>query len=213
MSELIFECVDVVPDRYAAAPTLVFRLQLSETTGETINAIALRCQLRIEPQRRRYSRAEEERLSDLFGEAPRWGETLKPFQFGYVTQMVPAFSGRAEIDLPVPFTYDLEVASTKYFHSLEDGEIPLLLLFSGSVFAKGETGLAVEQVPWHKEASYRLPVRVWRELMDLYFPNSAWIRMRRDTVDALQRFKSERVLTTWDETMEVLLEQANERRA
>jgi hypothetical protein len=213
MSELIFECVDASPDRYAAAPTLIFRLQLSETTGETINAIALRCQLRIEPQRRRYSRAEEERLFDLFGEAPRWGETLKPFQFGYVTQMVPAFSGRTEVELPVPFTYDLEVASTRYFHSLEDGEIPLLLLFSGSVFAKGETGLAVEQVPWHKEASYRLPVKVWRELMDLYFPNSAWIRMRRDTVDALQRFKSKRVLTTWDETVEALLEEANEGRA
>jgi hypothetical protein len=213
MSELIFDCVDASPDRYAAAPTLVFRLQLSETTGKTINAIALRCQLRIEPQRRRYSRAEEERLSDLFGEAPRWGETLKPFQFGYVTQMVPGFSGRTEVELPVPFTYDLEVASTRYFHSLEDGEIPLLLLFSGSVFATGETGLAVEQVPWHKEASYRLPVKVWQELMDLYFPNSAWIRMRRDTVDALQRFRSERVLTTWDETVQVLLEEANERHA
>lgn len=213
MSELIFDCVDVSPDRYAAAPTLVFRLQLSETTGEAINAIALRCQLRIEPQRRRYSRAEEERLSDLFGDAPRWGETLKPFQFGYVTQMVPSFSGRTEVELPVPFTYDLEVASTRYFHSLEDGEIPLLLLFSGSVFVKGGTGLAVEQVPWHKEASYRLPVKVWQELMDLYFPNSAWIRMRRDTVDALQRFKSNRVLTTWDETMEVLLAEADEGRA
>jgi hypothetical protein len=212
MSELTFECLDATPDKYAAAPTLVFRLQVSETTGETVHAIALRCQIRIEPQRRRYSRGEEERLVDLFGEAPRWGETLKPFQFGYVTQMIPAFTGRTEVDLPVPFTYDLEVAATRYFHSLEDGEIPLLLLFSGSVFTKGTSGFAVQQVPWHKEAGYRLPVAVWRQLMDLYFPNSAWIRMRRDTVDALQRFKSQRVLTTWDETVETLLQLAGEGR-
>jgi uncharacterized protein DUF6084 len=213
MSELIFECVEAAPDRYAAAPTLVFQLQISETTGENVHAIALRCQIRIEPQRRRYSHAEEERLVDLFGEPPRWGETLKPFQFGYVTQMVPAFTGRTDVELPVPFTYDLEVAAARYFHSLEDGEIPLLLLFSGSVFSKGQTGFAVEQVPWHKEATYRLPVTVWKELMDLYFPNSAWIRMRRETVDALQRYKSKRVLATWDETVEALLEQANEGRA
>jgi len=188
----------------------VLRLRLSEVTGERIHTIALRCQIRIEPQLRRYGPQEAERLADLFGETSRWSDTLKPLQFTNLSVMVGGFTGATEFDLPVPCTYDFEVVAAKYLHSLDDGEVPLLLLFSGTVFRKGETGFAVEQVPWHKEASYRLPVRVWREMMDLYFPNSAWIRVRRDTLDALQRFKSREALPSWDDALEALLEQAGE---
>ncbi|MGH2708578.1 MAG: DUF6084 family protein [Actinomycetota bacterium] len=208
MVELAFDCLDVQPDRYAAVPTLVFKLKIAEVTGETIHAIALRCQIRIEPYKRRYSPEEEERVLDLFGERSRWGETLKPMQFAFAAQMVPGFKGSAEVDLPVPCTYDFEVASAKYFASLLEGEIPLLLLFSGTVFAKGETGFSIHQVPWHKEANYRLPVRVWKELMDRFFPNSAWIRLRRDTFDALHVFKSRLALPTWDDVVERLLKKA-----
>jgi Family of unknown function (DUF6084) len=210
MSELVFECLDARPERYAAVPTIVLRLRLSEVTGERIHTIALRCQIRIEPQLRRYGPQEAERLADLFGETSRWSDTLKPLQFTNLSVMVGGFTGATEFDLPVPCTYDFEVVAAKYLHSLDDGEVPLLLLFSGTVFRKGETGFAVEQVPWHKEASYRLPVRVWREMMDLYFPNSAWIRVRRDTLDALQRFKSREALPSWDDALEALLEQAGE---
>ncbi|HEU4488252.1 MAG TPA: DUF6084 family protein, partial [Actinomycetota bacterium] len=153
-----------------------------------------------------------ERLFDLFGDTSRWGETLKPLQFTNVSVMVPGFSGSTDVDLPVPCTYDLEVAASKYFHSLEDGVIPLLLLFSGTVFSKGDTGYSVQQIPWHKEASYRLPVAVWRKMMDFYFPNSAWLRISRDTLDALQRFKSRRALPMWDEAFEALLAEAGEPR-
>lgn len=211
MSELVFDCFDARAERYAAAPTLAFKLRIAETTGESIHAIALRCQMRIEPQRRRYSHDEEERLFDLFGETSRWGDTLKPMQFANLSLMVPRFQGSTEVDLPVPFTYDFEVATTKYFHALDDGEVPLLLLFSGTVFAKGATGFSVDQVPWHKEAVYRLPVRVWTELMDLYFPNSGWIRVRRETLDALQGFKSRRALPTWEQAFETLLKEAGEK--
>jgi hypothetical protein len=206
VTELAFDCLGAAPERYAAAPTLTFRLAVSEVGGAAVHAIALRCQIRIEPQRRRYSAAEGDRLLDLFGERARWGDTLKPLQFATVTAMVPAFQGRTEVDLPVPCTYDFEVASAKYLHALEDGEVPLLLLFSGTVFARGERGLVVGQVPWHKEAAYRLPAGVWRELMDLYFPGAGWIRMRRETLDALQRFKAERALATWDDAIGALLD-------
>jgi uncharacterized protein DUF6084 len=205
MSELVFDCVDGRAERYAAVPTVTFTLRLAETTGARVHAIALRCQIRIEPLRRRYSAAEQERLLDLFGEPARWGDTLQPLQFANVAQMVPGFSGSIDVDLPVVCTYDFEVAAAKYFHSLDDGEIPLLMLFSGTVFMKGETGLLVEQVPWHKECTYRLPVSVWDETMDAFFPGSAWIRMHRDTLDALQRFKSQRALPTWDDAIGTLL--------
>lgn len=212
MSELVFECVDARPERYAAAPTIQFKLRVSETTGERVHAVVLRCQMRIQPQRRGYSDAEAELLSDLFGERSRWGDTLKPLQFTNVSLMVPEFQGTTELDMPVPCTYDFDVAASKYFHALDDGEVPLLMLFSGTVFLRGASGFSVEPVPWEKEASYRLPVRTWREVMDLYFPNSAWIRMRRETLDALQGFKSRMALPTWDDALEMLLKQAQEGR-
>jgi hypothetical protein len=208
MSELVFDILGIEPDPYAASPTLNFGLRISETTGMRVHAIVLRIQIRIEPKRRRYSPAEAERLVDLFGETKRWGDTVKPMQFAFADVSVPGFDGAIEVDVAIPCTYDFEVATAKYFHALDDGEIPFLMLFSGTVFTKGETGFAVEQVPWHKEVSFGMPVKTWDRLMDLYFPDQAWIRMRRETLDALQRFKSDRALTNWDETLTKLIEDA-----
>ena len=210
MSALAFEVLGARPEAHAAVPTIMLRLRIAETTGATVHALALRCQIRIEPQRRRYSAQEADGLLELFGETQRWGDTLKPMQFATVSVMVPSFSGSTEIELPVPCTYDFEVAASKYLHALGDGEVPLLLLFSGTVFTKGISGFSVGQVPWHKEATYRLPVSVWREIMDRFFPGSGWIRVRRDTLDALQRFKAVRALPTWDEAFEALFKEAGE---
>ena len=210
MSELVFDCTGARADLYAAAPTLIFTLRIAETTGEVVNAIALRTQIRIEPLKRRYSDAEAERLDDLFGERSRWGDTMKPMQFAMVPQMVPSFTGSTEVELSVPLTYDFEVATAKYFHGLDDGEIPFILLFSGSIFLRGEIGFSVEQIPWHKETCYRLPVSVWRQAMDVHFPNQAWIRLRRETLDALARFRSGHGLRDWDDTVFALLHQADE---
>ena len=208
MAELAFDCIGARVDRYAVVPSLSLILRISETSGQRVEAIALRCQIRIEPARRRYSGVEAERLNDLFGDTERWADTLKPMQFSTVATMVPGFSGACEVDLPVPFTYDLEVGSARYFDSLEAGEIPLLLLFSGTVFTLTDGRMQVQQVPWSKEAAYRLPVSVWREAIDAHFPNSAWIKMSRQTLEDLQRFKSAYALPTWDMTLEALLARA-----
>jgi hypothetical protein len=210
MSDVEFTVLDAKPQPYAAVPTLVFRLRLQELSGATIHSVALHCQIRIEPQRRRYSRKEEQNLRELFGITTQWGDTVKPFLWTHADMMVAAFVGSAEIDLNVPCTYDFEVAAAKYLHSLDDGEIPLLFLFNGSVFAQAPTGLRVSQLAWHKDATYRLPVRVWRELMDLYFPNGGWLRLHRDTLDRLLKFKAGHALATWDQVMEVLLGAAGE---
>jgi len=210
VSELVFDCTGAGTDPWAAAPTLLFRLRIAETTGQAIGGIALRVQFRIEPLKRRYSDHEAENIGDLFGERARWGDTMKPLQFANVTQMVPAFSGSIELDIPVPLTYDFEVATAKYFHALEDGEIPFVILFSGTTMLDQRGTLQIEQVPWHKETAYRLPVSVWREAMDVHFPNSTWLRVRRDTLDSLQRFKSRLTLPNWDDAIEALLRQAGE---
>jgi hypothetical protein len=207
MAELAFDCVGAHSDRYALAPSMSFALRIAETSGQKVEAIALRCQIRIEPARRRYSDAEAERLNDLFGETQRWADTLKPLQFTTVSIMVPGFTGSTDIDLPVMLTYDMEIGATRYFAGLEEGEVPLLLLFSGTMFTTSEGRLQVQQVPWSKEAAYRLPVSVWREAIDMHFPNSAWIRMSLQTLDELQRFKTREALPTWDATLAALLAQ------
>ena len=210
MTALAFEVLDARPEPHAAVPTIMLRLRITETTGTTVHASALRCQIRIEPQRRRYSQEEEAALYELFGETPRWGDSLRPFLWTHLATTVTAFRGATEIDLPIECSYDFEVAAAKYLHALGDGEIPLLLLFSGTVFTKGDVGFAAEPVAWDQEASWRLPVAVWRETMDMYFPNSGWLRVSRETLDALQRFKSSLALPTWDLAIERLFKEAGE---
>jgi hypothetical protein len=113
-----------------------------------------------------------------------------------------------EIELTVPVTYDLEVTSARYLQGLDDGTIPLLMLFSGTVFVATEQGYSVELVPWSAEASYRMPVSVWRELVDAHFPGSAWLRCSRETLDALAGFKRRHALPTWDATLAARLAEA-----
>jgi hypothetical protein len=205
---LAIAVVASAPDRYAAAPTLLLKLRITRPADQPVHAMVLKVQIRIEPQRRRYSADEEERLVELFGAAPRWGETLRPFLWTHVSTTVAEFTGETEIDLPVPCTYDFEVAAAKYLHGLGDGEIPLVLLFSGTMFSYRDGALVVEPVPWSVEASHDLPVRVWRETMDAFFPNSGWIRIPRETLDALSRYKADRALTSWEDAFERLLKEA-----
>jgi len=205
VAELTFDCIGAQAERYAVLPTITLKLRVSETSGQRVDAIALRCQIRIEPARRRYSPGEEARLKDLFGETMQWADTLKPMQFTNISTMISSFTGHTEVDLPVNFSYDLEIGSGRYFASLEAGEIPLLLLFSGTIFSVVDGRMQVQQVPWSKEASFRLPVSVWREAVDVHFPNMAWITMSRETFHGLERFKTARALPTWDATLTTLL--------
>jgi hypothetical protein len=205
VAELVFDCIGVKSDPYAAGPTLVFRLRVGETTGERVHAIALRGQIRIEPQKRRYSPEESARLNDLFGDTSRWADTLKPLQFANVSVMVPSFAGSIEIDVPVACTYDLDIAATSYFHAVREGAIPLILLFSGTLFTKGQTGFSVAQVPWNKEAACLLPIAEWQAMMNHFFPDGGWLRLSRETLDALGAFKNARALPTWESAVGALL--------
>jgi hypothetical protein len=213
MTELSFTCLDVRPEAYAAAPTLLFRLRIEVAAGQRVRALALRTQIRIEPARRGHSEQEAGRLLELFGERGRWGDTLKPFQFANTSTVVPSFTDSIEVDVAVPCSYDMEVAAGRYFHALQDGQIPFILLFSGTIFGDGEKNLWIEQVPWHAEARYRMPVAVWRTMMDMHFPGSGWLRLRRDTIDALAEFRASRALPTWDDAIIGVLDAVRERTA
>ena len=203
---LRFACTGSRPEPYAAGPSV--QLDLRVTADEPVHTVALRTQIRIEPRRRRYTPSEGGRLTDLFGEPARWGDTLNALQLATVATMVPGFTGSTTVPLAVPLTYDLDVAAAKYLHGLDDGDVPLLLLFSGTVFRGAPDRVQVGLVPWHEEAAYRLPVAVWRAAMDVHFPEAGWVRLRRETLEALRAYRSERVLPTWDDAVERLLKEA-----
>ena len=206
LTELTFRIDDVVAETYVAAPQLTARLQVSEDTGATVHALALRSVVRIEPQKRAYSDDETSGMVDQFGTRDRWSQTLKPFQWMQCSTMVQGFTGSTLVDVPMPVTYDLEVTASRYLHALgDDGEVPLNFLFAGTVFTRGDGGFAVEQVPWHLEANYRMPVEVWRTCMRLHFPNAGWLRLHRDTLAELSRVKAALGLTTWDEVVSRLV--------
>lgn len=206
MPELSFDVLGAGPDVYGTDPTMLFRLRVAETSGDPIHTMMLRVQIQIDAQVRTYEPEERALLVDLFGDAERWGETVRPFNWTNASAMIPGFRGSTEIDLAVPCTYDFDVAAAKYLHGLRGGHVPLDFLFSGTVISRGATGYAVTQVPWHKDCTFALPVETWRRLVDLYWPGGGWVRLRADTIDRLQRYKSACGLTDWDSTIDRLLE-------
>lgn len=214
MPDLNFQVEGAEAVTYAASPQLSFKLRVTNAgdTNEPIQTVALRCQIQIEATRRRYNEREQERLLDLFGEPERWGQTLRTMLWTHASVVMTPFRGNTLVELPVPCTFDFNIAATKYFAGLEDGEVPLLLLFSGTVFYEAADGaLQVSQISWEKEAKYRLPVPVWQEMMDHYYPNSAWLSLRRDVFDRLARYKMRRGMPTWEQALESLLPAVEEK--
>jgi len=204
------EKVEVVP--FAASPTLAFKLRVTnENPSEVIHTVVLRSQIQIEVTRRRYTPHEQERLRDLFGEPERWGQTLKKLLWTNTSTVAPQFTGATTVDLPVPCTFDFSVATTKYFDGLTDGDIPIFLMFSGTVFyADPDGGLRVAPISWDKETKFRMPLAIWKDMMDRYYPNSAWLCLRRDVFEQLQEYKIRQGIPTWEQALEKLLAQAQE---
>lgn len=207
MPDLSFQVVgaDVTP--YAMVPLLTFRLHVTNASpDEAIHNVVLRCQIQIETTRRKYQPEEERRLRDLFGEPERWGQTLRAMLWTHASVVVPPFTGSTFAEVPVSCSYDFNVAATKYFYGLEDGEIPLDFLFSGSVFYQDPHGaLQVAPISWSQEARYRLPVATWRALMEAYYPNMAWVQLRRDVFDRLYQYKMDHGIPTWEQAIERIL--------
>jgi hypothetical protein len=204
--ELRFTVLGCEPLPHAAAPALRFSLAI-DASGAAVRSVMLEVQVRIAATQRGYSEAEQAQLGDLFGAPHRWGDTLRGLLWTHGTVVVPPFEGATVVELPVSCTYDFDVAAAKYLAGLRDGEIPLELLFSGTVFYAGTGGgLQINRIAWNAEATHRLPVRVWRATMDHYFPDSAWLRTDRETFDRLVAFRARRALTSWEAVLGALLD-------
>jgi hypothetical protein len=199
---LAIESAEVVS--HAAAPLLAFKVRITNhPSDEVIHTVALRAQIQLEVTRRKYDGREQTRLRDLFGEPDRWGQSLRNMLWTHASVVVPRFAGSVLADIQVPCTFDFNVAATKYFHGVTSGDLPLCFQFSGTVFYQGRDGLLqVALIPWDKEAKYRLPVEVWKELMNIYYPNSAWLALRKDTFEKLYQYKVREGIPTWEEALE-----------
>ncbi|MEO3757482.1 DUF6084 family protein [Mycobacterium sp. B14F4] len=212
MTDVTFAVVDVVPEPYAVTPILTARIGIGAVGDEPIHAIALRCQVRIEPLRRTYTDDEAAGLLDLFGARERWSTTQQTFLWQHATTMVGGFAGATQVQLPLECTYDFEVKAAKYLLALRDGAVPLQFLFSGTIFAQGSRGFSVQQIPWDREERYELPVSVWRDLITQHYPNTGWLRLRRETIDALAAYRSAHGLLGFDDALDELLAAARELR-
>jgi hypothetical protein len=199
------EGAEAVP--FSVSPLLNLKVRLTnKDETEKIQSVLLRCQIQIEVARRQYSPGEQAKMFELFGEPERWGQTLRTMLWTHANAVVPPFTGSTLVDLPVPCTFDFNVATTKFFNGLAGGDIPLCLLFSGTVFYSDDEGLLqVAQISWEKEANYRLPVSVWKSMMDHYYPNSAWLNIRLDVFEKMQEYKMRRAIPSWEQAFESLL--------
>lgn len=212
MPELQFQLDKAEVEPFAIAPQLSFLLRISNNDPEElIHTVVLRAQVQIEAPRRAYSSTEQANLGDLFGAPERWGQTLRTFLWTHTSVIVPAFQGSTDTKLPVPCTFDFNVAATKYFAGVADGEVPVCVQFSGTVFyAQNGAPLQVMPIPWDREVHFRLPVKLWKDLMDTYYPGVAWICLERGVFEQLNRYKVERGIPTWEKAMEGLLSGATE---
>jgi hypothetical protein len=210
MPDLDFRVESAAPVPYAATPLIGFRVAVTDATGGAIHSVALRAQIQIEVTRRSYSPEDAERLLDLFGEPSRWGQTLRSMLWTNATATVAPFAGSTTVDVQVACTFDFNVAATKYFGALEAGDIPLCFLFSGTVFYDGGAGPQVAPISWSKEARFRLPVETWRSMMDMYYPNTAWLSLRRDVFERLYRYKVRHAIPTWEAALERILEESEQ---
>lgn len=212
MPELSFQVEGAEVTPFAMVPLLTFRLRVTNAApDETIHNVVLRCQIQIESTRRKYQGEEEAALRDLFGEPERWGQTLRAMLWTHANVVVPPFTGETVTELPVACSYDFNVAATKYFYALVDGDVPLDFLFSGSVFYQdGEGILQVAPISWSQEARFRLPIKTWRDLMETYYPNTSWIQLRRDVFDRLYQYKMRQGIPTWEQAVERMLPPVDE---
>jgi Family of unknown function (DUF6084) len=205
--DLGFRVTGVDAGARGLTPLLNFKLEVTNSPpSETIHTIMLQAQIQIQAPQRTYTASEKGKLEDLFGVPERWGQTLRNKLWTNASTCIRTFAGATEGLLPVPCSYDLNISATKYFYALESGEIPLLFLFSGTIFYAASNGqLQVQQIPWDKECAYHMPVPAWQALMEHHYPGTAWLVLQKEVFDRLYAYKRHRGLATWEQAIEALL--------
>lgn len=210
MPDLKFTITAVQVKEFAIVPTLSFQLQIQNMLEkEEVYAAGLKCQIMIEAIKRTYNDSEKEKLIELFGPSFRWDETLRSFTWTIINIPVPRFTGQTNLEFTIACSEDQALAAGKYFHAIEDGIIPMAFLFSGTLFYKDENSqLQVTLVPWEKEALYKMPVKIWQDMMNIHFPGVRWVSLNAEVYDKLIQYKASTIYPTLNACLEHLLEEA-----
>jgi hypothetical protein len=209
MPDLDFTINGVEQAALGLTPLLHFKIGIRNTPrDETIQSVILQAQIQIQAPQRSYNEKEKAKLIELFGAPETWGTTLRSKLWTLSNTTVRTFAGNTEAILPVACSFDLNVAGTKFFYALDDGEVPLLFLFSGTIFYAAPDGrLQVQQISWEKECAYRMQISVWQKMMDHHYPNSAFISLERGVFDRLYEYKLGAGASSWEQAIEKLLAQ------
>jgi hypothetical protein len=212
--ELEFSVAEVVPAPFTVVPTLDVRLRVGCRVGGAIQCILLHAMVSIAAARRSYDAATQARLVELFAEPARWDTTLRSLVWAQPMVVVPAFVDATDVTVPLPCSYDFEIATTKYLHAVRDGDVMLELLLRGTVFyGDAEGRLRTGQIPWQHEATSTFPVTMWHELMDRYYGTTRWVKLGQDTFDRLAAYKARHTMTSWDHVLDGLLPPVEEGRS
>lgn len=204
--QLSFAVTGAAAELYSAAPMVSLTLDIERAGGGPVRSVMLDVQIQIAARRRSYDRQEQERLLELFGTPERWSDTLRTLLWTRASLVVPPFETRTVVGLPVSCTYDMEVAAASYISGLGGGEVPLELLFSGTVLYNTPSGLLnAARISWEAEAEYRLPVSVWRQAMDRHFPGTAWLRVSPAAFEKVRACKAEQGLASTQDALDYLL--------
>lgn len=203
MPDLGFHVAGAKAVPFSAAP--VIGIDLRVTSDVPIQSVLLQVQVRIDVRRRAHGKDEMDRLRDLFGGPDTWNRAAQSLLWANVTLVVPTFERETSAELHVPCGWDFELAASKYLDALEGADVPLALLFSGSVFFDAGEGLQATRVPWSKQATATFPVSLWRQTLDHHRPNQRALSLRQDVYDKLDRFKRESGSMTFEHAIERLL--------
>jgi len=194
---------------HAAAPTMRFQLEVSEPGGFDVFAIALTAQIHIDPARRGYEPDARERLEELFGVPGRWGKTTQSIVWARVGVLVDSFVSAGELALEVPCSYDMEIGTTKYFHALDKGDVPLSFHFNGTVLYRGDSDkIQLVQISWDTSSQYSMPVATWHDMIEAHYPGAGWVRLESDTLRELHELRAGRGLPTSNAAVRELLDDA-----
>jgi len=205
--EMTFEVLGAAHEPFAAQPTLRFELSASEPSDRPIYAVSLTAQINFDPARRQYDDPTREDLFELFGAPQRWPATTRSFLWCHATTLMHSFTGATTFGLQVPCTADLEMTASRYVDALPDGDVPLSFHFTGRIlYAGAERQVQVVHLPWSTSAQYRMPVKVWKDMIKHHHGNSRFALLHDDTLAGLLKYKRERGLHGLDACVVDLLE-------
>lgn len=206
--ELIIGVEGVAPVARAALPTLQFRARVRTLGIGAVRSVALESHIRIATDPRNYCEQDRHRLADLLGGPVGVLRPPPGLLWARATTQIPPFTGETQVEIPVICSYDFEVVAGRFLHSLSGGVVPLDFRFSGAVFYDHDDRLQASRLPPETTATFPMPVRVWRDLMEHYFPGTAWLRLDREVFDALCGYRTANKLTSWSQTLRSLLRSA-----